>query len=158
MKIVPTACAVLLSLIAAAATASFSTAAEPVRIGDLSIEQAWARATIPSARTAAVYLTVRNAGDRPDRIVSLETAVAGHAMPHETKQDGDVARMVESDGPGIPAAGVLDMKPGGTHVMLMDLKGGLKPGQSFVLTVTFERAGPVTVPVTVGRAGAMGPE
>lgn len=155
MKIVPTACAVLLSLISAVAS---STAAEPVRVGDLSIERAWARATIPSAKTAAVYLTVRNAGDRPDRIVSLETAVAGHAMPHETKQEGDVARMVESDGPGIPAAGVLDMKPGGTHVMLMDLKGGLTPGQSFALTVTFERAGPVTVPVAVGRAGAMGPE
>ena len=50
------------------------------------------------------------------------------------------------------------MKPGGTHIMLMDLKGGLKVGQEFPLTIAFEKAGTVEVPVKVGKPGAMGPE
>jgi len=152
VKSILTAGAVLL------AACALPAAAETVRAGDLSIEQAWARATIPSAQTGAVYLTIRNGGAQPDRIVALEAPVAGHAMPHETKQDGDVLRMAETGPLSVPAGGALEMKPGGTHIMLMDLKGGLKPGQSFPLTVTFERAGTLAVPVTVGRAGAMGPE
>ncbi|MGA1860297.1 copper chaperone PCu(A)C [Azospirillum sp. 11R-A] len=132
--------------------------AAPVSVGDLSVERAWARATIPSAKTGAVYFTIRNTGARPDRILALETTVAGHAMPHQTMQEGDVSRMVEENSLSVPAAGVLELKPGGTHIMLMDLKGGLNPGQSFILSVTFEQAGTVSVPVTVGRAGAMGPE
>src|SRR5688572_4277859 len=75
---------------------------EPSRIGDLIVEQAWARATIPSAKAGAVYLTVRNGGSQPDRIVSLEAPVAGHAMAHETRQDGDVSRMSEAGPLSVP--------------------------------------------------------
>lgn len=67
--------------------------------------------------------------------------------------------MMPETGPlTIPPGGVLAMKPGGTQVMLMDLKDGLKPGQEFPLTVTFEKGGTVQVPVKVGGPAAMGPE
>lgn len=140
-------------------TASAGTAiAEPARVGSIVVEQAWARATTPSASTGATYLTVRNTGALPDRIVSMEAPVAGHAMAHQSKEEDGVARMTEAGPLGIPAEGALEMKPGGTHIMLMGLKGGLKPGQEFPLTVTFEKAGTVQVPVKVGSPGAMGPE
>ena len=132
--------------------------AESLRVGDIIIEQAWGRATMPSARTAAAYLTVRNTGTQPDRIVTMETPVAGHAMAHETLQEGNVLKMQESGQLTVPPGGTLEMKPGGTHVMLMDLKGGLKVGQEFPLTIVFERAGTAKVPVKVGKPGAMGPE
>jgi copper(I)-binding protein len=126
--------------------------------GDLVVEQAWARATTPSAKTGATYLTDRNTGSEPDSILSMETPVAGQAVAHQTRLEGDVSRMSEAGPLSVPPGGALEMKPGGTHIMLMDLKGGLKVGQQFPLTVTFEKAGKVEVPVTVGKPGALGPE
>ena len=132
--------------------------AAEVTAGDLVIEQAWARATTLSARTGATYLTVRNTGSQPDRILSMETPVAGHAVAHQTRQEGDVSRMSETGPLSISPGGTLEMKPGGMHIMLMDLSGGLKLGQQFPLTITFERAGKVEIPVKIGKPGAMGPE
>jgi copper(I)-binding protein len=135
-----------------------SAQAEPSRVGDLIVEQAWARATMPSAKAGAAYLTITNKGSQPDRIVSLEAPIAGHAMAHETRQEGDVSRMSEAGPLSVPPGGTLAMKPGGTHIMLMDLKGGLKVGQEFPLTIAFEKAGTVAVPVKVAKPGAMAPE
>ena len=149
--IIASAFALLLALAASAQ-------AEPSRIGDIVVEQAWARATTPSAKTGATYLAIRNTGTQSERILSMETPVAGHAMTHQTRQEGDVLRMSEADPLSISPDGTLEMKPVGTHIMLMDLKGGLKVGQQFPLTITFEKAGKVEVPVKVGKPGAMGPE
>jgi periplasmic copper chaperone A len=132
--------------------------AEMAKVGDLVIEQAWARATTPSAKTGATYLTVRNTGSEADNILSMETPVAGQAVAHQTRLEGDVSRMSEVGPLSVPLDGALEMKPGGTHIMLMDLKGGLKVGQQFPLTITFEKAGKVEVLVKVGKPGAMGPE
>lgn len=143
--------------IALALLASVPANAEPVRAGDIIVEQAWARATVPSAKTGAVYLTIRNGGTQADRVAAITAPVAGHAMGHETRRDGDVMKMQKAP-LTVPPGGALEMKPGGTHIMLMDLVGALKPGQEFPLTVTFEKAGAVQVPVTVGKPGAMGPE
>ncbi|TWA72712.1 hypothetical protein FBZ82_102312 [Azospirillum brasilense] len=148
---------ILAGLTALALLASVPADAEPVRAGDITVEQAWARATVSSAKTGAVYLTVRNSGTQADRIASITAPVAGHAMGHETRRDGDVMKMQEAP-LTVPPNGALEMMPGGTHIMLMDLAGALKPGQGFPLTVTFEKAGTVQVPVTVGKPGAMGPE
>jgi periplasmic copper chaperone A len=79
-------------------------------------------------------------------------------MAHETRQEGDVSRMSEAGPLSVPPGGTLTMKPGGTHIMLMDLKGGLKVGQEFPLTIAFEKAETVAVPVKVAKPGAMGPE
>ncbi|MGF7213349.1 hypothetical protein GGE65_007989 [Skermanella aerolata] len=90
----------------------------------LVVEQAWARATTPSAKTGATYLTVRNTGSEPDSILPMETPVAGQAVAHQTRLEGDVSRMSEFGPLSVPLGGALEMKPGGTHIMLMDLKGG----------------------------------
>jgi copper(I)-binding protein len=132
--------------------------AETARVGDIVIEQAWARATTPSAKTGATYLAIRNTGSEPDSIRSMETPVAGQAVAHQTRLDGDVSRMSEAGPLSVLPGGTLEMKPGGTHIMLMDLNGGMKLGQQFPLTITFEKAGKVEVPVKVGKPGAMGPE
>ncbi|MFP5516431.1 MAG: copper chaperone PCu(A)C [Alphaproteobacteria bacterium] len=145
-------------IVALALLASTPAAADPVRAGDITVEQGWARATPPSTKNGATYLTVRNGGSQADRIVSFAAPVAGHVMAHETTQENDILRMHEAGPLIVPPGGTLEMKPGGKHVMLMDLKGSLSPGQEFALTVTFEKAGSVQVPVKVGKPGAMGPE
>src|SRR3546814_16170661 len=82
--------AVLPAILVALTLSVPAMAADPIRVGDLVIEQAWARATVPSAKAGAVYLTVRNAGAQPERIASITTPVADHPMAHETRQEGEV--------------------------------------------------------------------
>ncbi|GEO42806.1 hypothetical protein SAE02_69540 [Skermanella aerolata] len=131
-----------------------SALADPIQVGDLVVDQVWARATIPSAKSGVAYLTVRNTGSQADRIISLQAPVAGEvmAMSHGTRKPGEV------EGLAVPAGGSLEFKPGGTHIMLSELSSGLKVGQQFPLTVTFEKAGIVEIPVKVGKPAAMGPE
>ncbi|MEO3432339.1 copper chaperone PCu(A)C [Inquilinus sp. CAU 1745] len=133
-------------------------ATEPVSVGDLIVEHAWARATPPSAPTGAVYLTIANNGSEADQIVAIETPVAGYAMAHTTEIQDGVSRMREARPLEIAPGATLEMKPGGTHVMLMDLTTDLEAGDEITVTITFDKAGTVEVPVEVGAIGAMGPE
>jgi periplasmic copper chaperone A len=128
--------------------------ADPIQTGSLVVDQVWARATIPSAKSGVVYLTVRNTGSQADRIISLEAPVAGEvmAMRHGTSKPGEVGELI------VPPSGSLEFKPGETHIMLSDLNSGLKVGQQFPLTITFEKAGTVRIPIKVGKPAAMGPE
>lgn len=125
------------------------------------VEGAWARPTPGAAKTGAAYMILVNTGPADDHLVSVTTPVAGNADVHVTTNDNGVMKM--------RPAGVLDVKPGaptklqpgGLHVMLTDLKAPLTEGQSFPLTLVFEKAGKVDVSVAVrrtapGGAGAAG--
>ena len=122
------------------------------KIGNLVVEKAWARASV--ARNGAAYLTVRNDGEAVDRLVGVSAPVAKHAALHTITMQEGVMRMrplkaIEIH-PGEPTV----MRPGGNHVMLMGLKQKLLKGQSFPLTLRFEKAGKLTVTVRVMGPGA----
>ena len=102
----------------------------------------------------AFYLTITNTGDAADRLVSVQTDVAGTAEIHDVVMDGGVMQMMpQLDGVEIPAGGELVLEPGGYHVMLIGLTQSLLAGDEFTATLTFENAGDVaiTVPVFVGE-------
>jgi copper(I)-binding protein len=103
--------------------------------------------------TSAVYFVLRNRGSQADRLVGASTAAAGRVELHETRQEGDMMRMTPVQAVEIPPGGEVVFKPGGLHVMLMDLKRDLKVGDSFELTLKFERAGDLTVTVAVREGG-----
>ena len=117
------------------------------------VERPWARATAGNASTGAAYMTIESAA--PDKLVGASTPIAGRAELHEHVDQGGVMRMRSVDAvpvrPGTPTV----LKPGGLHVMLMELKRPLKEGDSFPLTLRFERAGPREVMVRVEKAGAI---
>lgn len=121
----------------------------------VTVSDVWARPARMAAEghgmgmTSAVYFVIRNRGSQADRLVAATTAVAGRVELHETRQEGDMMRMVPVQAVEIPAGGEVVFKPGGLHVMLMDLKRDLKVGDSFELTLKFERAGELTVTVPV---------
>ncbi|HTZ79963.1 MAG TPA: copper chaperone PCu(A)C [Stellaceae bacterium] len=123
----------------------------------IEVQKAWARATPGGAKTAAVYLTLINKGNAPDRLVSVSTPAAGMADVHTTVTENGVMKMRPTGPlevkPGTPTV----FKPGGYHIMLMDLKGPLVAGQKIALSLTFEKAGKMDVTATVEKAGAMGP-
>jgi periplasmic copper chaperone A len=149
------AAAVLLAALALALPA----AAQEHRAGDIAVERPWARATAGSQANGAAYAVIRNGGDRADRLVGGRSPASRTVELHATTVTPEgVARMRAMEAVEIPPGGEARFEPGGLHVMLVGLAGPLAAGQSFPLTLVFERAGEVTVEVAVegSRPGAGG--
>jgi hypothetical protein len=145
-------------LFAAALVAAPLLAAAPVRADEpmIMVQQAWARAT-PSVNTpGAVYLTLTDNG-APDKLVGVSTPAAGMAMIHESYTEGGVSKMRMLDDVPLPQHKAVTFAPGGLHIMLEQLKAPLVVGGKFPLTLTFEKAPPQTVTVTVLKPGAAEP-
>jgi copper(I)-binding protein len=121
----------------------------------LEVNNAWAGATPGKAENGVAYLTIQS--PTADRLVSASSPVAKKAELHTMSMQGMVMKMRPITGLDIPAGQPVTLKPGGEHIMLMGLDQPLHEGQSFPLTLDFEKAGPRTVTVTVEKAGARGP-
>ena len=144
------AAALALSLAAAPALA------EGIKAGDLTIEKPWARATPKGAEVGAAYLEIRNGGGEADRLTG-GTADFANVEIHEMSMQGNVMQMREvKGGLAIPAHGDVKLTPGGYHLMLTGLKHPLVKGETAKVTLTFERAGAVTVEFPVVGIGASG--
>jgi copper(I)-binding protein len=121
----------------------------------LEVNNAWARATAGKADTGVAYVAIQS--PTADRLVSLSTPAAKKAELHTMLMQGMVMKMRPLSGLDIPAGQPVTLKPGGDHIMLMGLNQALRPGETFPLTLDFEKAGARTVTVTVEKAGATGP-
>jgi len=121
----------------------------------LSIDHAFARATPPGAKSGGAFFVVENAGKTPDKLIRAASPVAGAVELHQMAMDGGIMTMRAMTAMDVPAAGKLELSPGGYHVMLLDLKQPLKVGDKVPLTLTFEKAGSVDITVVVEPMGAM---
>jgi periplasmic copper chaperone A len=119
------------------------------------VVHAWSRATIPG-QTGVIYLTINDTG-APDRLTSVASPVAASAALHESFSENGVSKMREVAGLTVSPGTPVTLSPGGYHIMLMGLKQPLKQGDAFPVTLTFEKAGPVTATVTVEKLGAGAP-
>jgi len=119
----------------------------------VTVSDAWARATTSTARVGGVFLTMKASGAE-DRVVSASSPVAETIELHETIRDGNVMRMREVPRLIVSANEPTVLKPGAYHIMLIGLKRPLNRGETFELTITFEKAPAVTTTVTVQAAGS----
>ncbi len=130
-------------------TAPASAAAE-VKVGDLVLSQGFGRATRPGAPVGGGFLTITNNGKEPDTLVGASSPVAGHMEVHEmTMQDGVMKMRELADGLPIPAGKTVVLKPGGYHIMFMQLKAPLVEGKTVEVTLKFAKAGEVTLPLAI---------
>lgn len=127
-------------------------------VGALKIDHPWSRATPGGAKVGAGYLTIANTGPAADRLVSVSApTIAGRTEIHEMAIANGVMTMRPLDaGIAIPAGGKVEFKPGGYHVMFMELKQPLKQDGRFKGTLTFEKAGSVEVEFAIEAVGARG--
>ena len=123
--------------------------------GQLEVKDAWARATPGKAENGAAYLTI--VSPTADRLVAVSTPAAKKAELHTMTMKGMVMEMRPVQGVDIPAGQAVSLKPGGEHIMLLGLDQPLREGQSFQMTLNFEKAGPRPVTVMVEKSGAAGP-
>ena len=135
--------------------AALPAAAHDFQLGDLSIDHPWARASAGPARNSAAFMTIHNKGDA-DRLVAAAGDVSKRVELHTHLMEGDVMKMRQVEAIDIPAGGMAELKPGSFHVMLIGLNEPLKEGDSFPLTLTFEKAGEVTLEVSVEKITSMG--
>jgi periplasmic copper chaperone A len=143
-----------IKLLAFAASLVFASAAL-AQTNQLEVSNAWARATPAKAENGVAYVTIRS--PTADRLLSAASPVAKKVELHSMEMAGMVMKMRPMSSLDIPAGQPVTLKPGGEHIMLMGLNGPLREGQSFPLTLTFEKAGAREVTVAVEKSGAAGP-
>ena len=119
----------------------------------VAIEKPWARATAPGARVAAGYLVIRNAGATADRLVAASSPASAKVELHVHINEGGVMKMREVPGYDVPAKGSFELKPGGAHLMFMDIRRPFKEGEQLPVKLKFEKAGEVSAEFHVGRLG-----
>lgn len=146
------AAALALTLLLATSPAVF---AHDYSIGDLKIGHPWSRAAPEGAKVAAGYAVITNTGSDADRLVAVTGEIAGRGEVHEMAVDdkGVMTMRPLADGIEIPAGGEVELKPGGFHIMFMDLTAAAEEGVRFKGTMTFEKAGTVDVEFAVEAMG-----
>ena len=124
---------------------------------DLQISDAWARETVAGQSGTAAYLTLRNVGRGDDRLIDVAASPPLTASIHSTTTSNGVSSMRPlPSGLAIPAGSTVELKPGGTHVMLMGLQAPLRSGETLKLTLRFEESGERPVEVRVASAAGGG--
>lgn len=106
---------------------------------NVEVQNAWARATVQGQKASGAFMTLT--AQTPGRLVSVSSPVAGVAEVHEMKMEGDVMKMrALANGLELPAGKPVELKPGGYHVMLMDLKLPLQKDTTIPVTLFFKDA------------------
>lgn len=128
------------------------------KAGDLAIETPWMRATPGGAKVAGGYVRITNTGGQADRLTGASIPLSGRGEIHSMSMEGGVMRMAPVEGGlAIEPGQTIELKPGGYHLMFLDLTSGPKAGEAVTGTLTFERAGTVPVTFTVAPIGAQSP-
>jgi periplasmic copper chaperone A len=132
--------------------------AHEFKTGSITVEHPWSRATPGGAKVAAGYLTIKNDGTEPDRLVSATAEIAGHTGIHQMSMKDGVMEMRElKDGLPVPADASVKLEPNSYHLMFTGLKKPLQEGEEFSGTLTFEKAGTLDVTFDVEGIGAGSP-
>jgi copper(I)-binding protein len=146
--------AALALLLAASGVAACSSGGNPgPTTGALSVSGAWARPSPSMALAGAAYFTITNGTGKADRLLGVTSPAAKHPELHETTADASgMMAMHPVDGIDVPAGGTVDLKPGGYHVMLIDLTADLVAGSKIELTLQFRDAGAMTISAEVRKS------
>ena len=131
-----------------------SAIAQNASVGSIKIENAYTRATAPGQQVAGGFLKIENKG-AADQLVSASSPVAGEVQLHEMAMEGNVMKMRQVKDIAVPANGAVELKPGGYHLMFMNLKGSFAAGQTVPVKLKFAKAGEVEVKLPVNAVGAM---
>ncbi|GAP10829.1 uncharacterized protein conserved in bacteria [Bellilinea caldifistulae] len=144
--------------------------AAPVQSG-ITVENAWARAASQSpsgdmgnhsenmgnsgsmgegensmgGSNSAIYMVIYNQSNQNDRLIAAKTDVAESVEIHQTRMENDIMMMQKVDGVDIPAGSKVELKPGGYHIMLINLKKDLKAGEKLAFTLVFEKQGEINL-------------
>ena len=129
--------------------------AHDYKVGALKIDHPWTRATPGGAKVGGGFMKITNTGRESDRLTGVSADIAGVIEIHEMKMEGSMMKMRALEkGLEIKPGEMVELKPGGFHVMFMDLKSPIAEGKPVKGTLVFEKAGKVEVDFKVEARGA----
>jgi copper(I)-binding protein len=105
-------------------------------LAQVSVKDAWIRATVPAAKATGAFMQLQSARDA--RLIEVRSSAAGIAEIHEMSMTGQMMKMHAIDGLDLPAGKPVDLASGGYHLMLQDLKRQLKDGDKVPLTLVVQ--------------------
>lgn len=120
------------SLLAAAAIASLPLAAQ----AQVTVKDAWVRATVPQQQATGAFMQI--SATRDSKLVSASSPLTPAVEVHEMAMQDNVMRMRQVPAVDLPAGKAVDLRPGGYHVMLMNLRQQVKEGDTVPITLVFE--------------------
>jgi len=127
--------------------------AQDAKVGSIKIENAYVRATAPGQPAAGAFMKIDNSG-AADQLLSASSPAAGEVQLHQMSMEGNVMKMGQVKDIAVPANGSVDLKPGGYHIMLMNIKAPLKAGETVPVKLKFAKAGEVEVKLPVNAVGS----
>jgi periplasmic copper chaperone A len=105
---------------------------------DVKVFDVWARTTVPGASVSAAYMHIKSKS--AVKLIKAESTLAGMTEIHQMSMKDGVMNMSAVDAVEVPAGKLVDLKPGGLHIMLMQLKQPIRKGEEVPLKLTFEDA------------------
>jgi periplasmic copper chaperone A len=145
-----------LALLVVALVFGFSVQAQEAKVGSIKVDHAYTRATVPGQQVAGGFMKIENKGNGADQLVSASSPVAGEVQLHEMAMEGSVMKMRQVKDIPVPAGGSVELKPGGLHLMFMNIKAPLAAGESVPVKLKFAKAGEVEVKMPVNAMGQAG--
>ena len=105
-------------------------------LAEVTASNAWVRGTVPAQKTTGAFMSLRSTG--PARIVEVRSSAAARAEIHSSEMHGGVMAMHATGDLVLPAGETVELKPGGYHIMLLDLAKPLVAGDKVTLTLVVE--------------------
>lgn len=127
--------------------------AQNAKVGSMEIANAYTRATVPGQQVAGGFMKIENKG-AADQLISVSSPVSGEVQLHEMAMEGNVMKMRQVKDIPVPAGGAVELKPGGLHLMFMNIKAPLTAGETIPVKLKFAKAGEVEVKMPVNAMGA----
>jgi copper(I)-binding protein len=122
------------------------------RLGQIKIENPYVRATVAGQKAAGGFMKIENKGVA-DQLIAASSPLAGEMQLHTMTMDGNVMKMRELKTIDIPANGSVDLKPGGLHLMFMEIQSPFKAGDVIPVKLRFQKAGELEIRVPVRKMG-----
>ena len=145
-----------LALLVVALGFGFSLQAQEVKVGSIKVDHAYTRATVPGQQVAGGFMKIENKGTSGDQLLSASSPAAGEVQLHEMAMEGNVMKMRQVKEVVLPAGGAVELKPGGMHLMFINIKAPLTAGETVPVKLKFAKAGEVEVRMPVNAMGAQG--
>ncbi len=157
MPFKPSHFAIALLLLSACSASGQELSAQQFKAGDIVVSNPWSRATPKGAKVGAGYMVIENRGAIPDRLVGGSVKAATGFEIHDTVVEDGVMRMRQLAAFELPPGESVEVKPGGRHIMFVDLEYPLIAGQKAKGELRFERAGRLDIEFDVIGMGAPPP-
>ena len=122
--------------------------AQEAKVGNIKIEGAYTRSTVPGQKAAGGFMKITDQG-AADQLIGASSTVSDEVQLHTMSMDGNVMQMRQVKAIDVPANGSVELKPGGLHLMLMGLKAPLAAGSTIPVKLKFAKAGEVEVKLPV---------